>query len=430
MNKESQLKNLLHQSFDSHEVGNENDGWDKISKRLSVQNYFKFGTRHVNIYNTSLGVGILSVLFFSFFTNESKTELNITKEVAVSSYTKPIEIIKKENIAQNTYKNKIEPSSYTFAKKSEITPQPLLINEQPNSNNLTAIADNRTEVPVNLTEDESINDPLLEELQSQNLELDQQNAGLLAENKSSSDNQITENSKSYRNIRWAIDLFTVPVFSDAMAINNNLQNETLKQKVAAGLAVKCIYNKYILETGFVYKSQSKNFSQKTYEDSWISVVTIDTVTKYNTNLITGKRYRTKVDTISRTEKKFITIENNVAAVNTYTTMEIPLFIGYRLNYKKFISTSKFGIVTYINKTAVGKMQNIDSKVTELSNFHATSTNCVFSFSNAFCYRVRGPVNVFAEPYLKIAVNNPGFNELSVGAKKITYGMKLGIEIVL
>jgi hypothetical protein len=427
MNNNSQFKNFLQQSFDNQEVGNSYDSWEKINGRLSFQNYFKFGIKHVNIYNTSLGAGLLFFLYFNVFANIFNPELNITNKIAVAPIQKKQITTPIKSSKPNTYKY-IPISNSTFISK-KYTSQPAVLKNEPFSNGIIALTENETvEQEIN-TNEKDTNNQNLEILQSKNVLLGHKNYKLIAICKQKSVSSSNEPLKKFEKPHWAIDLFTIPVFSDAMAINNS-QYETIKQKVAAGFALKCMYKKYLLETGFVYRSQSKNFNQTTYEDSWVTVSTIETRTNVSANIFTGK-IKTTIDTITNTKKQFNSIEKNTTAINTYTTMEIPIYLGYKLNYRKFASTSKMGLVMYVNKTAVGKaVQSFNGSIVELSNIPVTTANYMFSLSNSFCYKIRGPVNIFAEPYLKISLNDPKYNDLSIGSNKFTYGLKMGIEINL
>jgi hypothetical protein len=419
----NQLKNLLQQSFDNHEVIESQSSWGKLSRRLSFQNFLKFGTKHINIYNTSLGAGFLFMLYFSVFANVFKPNISNTKTIAIAINKEQYYLTQKENTSI-----KLGILTKTTVKKVHLTEESPIVRPiiaTHNSSVLDIVKTNEQQ------EENSSIKMRFEKIQSKIAILKQAKSIILAEYRQMGKIVKNERSKPFKNLRWSIDLFTVPVFSDAMSINNYSQSETIKQKVAAGFAIKCIHNKYVLETGFVYKSQSKHFNQTVSKSFWTSNTVVDTVTRYNTNLMTGKRYKTKVDTIYRTEKQLSTVSNNIEALNTYTTMEIPINIGYRINYKKFISTSKIGIITYISKRAVGKtIQNNNNQATVLANVPMSSTNFTFTISNSFSYRVKGPVNIFVEPYLKFSDNSPRINELSIGANKTTYGLKLGVEIVL
>jgi hypothetical protein len=425
MNNNAQFKKFLQQSFDNHEVVGSDDGWDKISSRVSFQNFFKFGTRHVNIYNTTAGIGLALTLYVSIFTDSFQTQLNIPKKEVAST---------QNEIPLNSQKNIQISKTSTLAIATPSINKNKIVIVQPKDNKIIEKADesfaqsSSNSILQSNAKEGFLN---LNALESPVAILQQNNHNIIISNYTKPEISVDKKHFSFDKLRWSVELFTIPVFSDALAINTITKNESLKQKVAAGFALKCLYGKILFETGLVYKSQSKDFAQTIYSVRMTSVVEVKTETKYNTNLITGQVYAAKIDTITRTVKKPVSESEEYKEINTYTTLEIPINLGYRITHKRFSSTSKFGLVTYISKTALGKIvQNNNEKVIELSNVPYSSANFMLTISNSFSYRVRGAFNIFAEPYLKFSTNNPNYNELQIGSDKTMYGIKFGIEVNL
>jgi hypothetical protein len=425
MNNSSEFKRFLQQSFDNYEIVERDSGWSRISSRLSFQNFFKFGVRHINIYNSSFSIGLIFSIYLTVFSSTIDSKIN-SQDFLVTNSAGTININSHEPIsAQKALANYNKKNLISFNKPTEdkenIDNEIITDNIENNNSQLDTINSDQE-----LTSTE--NNTHHEKLKSKD------SGVLIAEGINSSINKPRNNSfglsRLINDLRWSFDLYTIPVYSDAMSLNGSLQNEILKQKVAAGLALKCLFKSVQFETGLVYKSQTKNFNQSILKDQTDYTYVVDTIYNYGINFLTGRKYMTSYDTTMRVESKTKTVERNIQSVNTYTTFEIPICVGYRLVKNNFASTSKLGIVTYISKRATGLTVQDNSKETELALLPNTSASWMFTISNNFSYRVRGALNVFAEPYLKFSTKENGFNELNIGQSRAMFGLKLGVEIVL
>jgi hypothetical protein len=73
-NRANKLDQLFQEKLQEHEISPEEDYWPYLEKNLSKISFYKFGWKHINIYNLSLGVLLLAIpVIYALFQSNKKT---------------------------------------------------------------------------------------------------------------------------------------------------------------------------------------------------------------------------------------------------------------------------------------------------------------------------------------------------------------------
>ncbi|HVD96678.1 MAG TPA: hypothetical protein VNB90_00650 [Cytophagaceae bacterium] len=93
-NKVNKLDQLFREKLQHHELAPEEDYWPYLEQELSKPSFYKFGWKHINIYNTSLAVLLLLIPLFYFLSKpEEKKQTPPTPTVDSISTGAPEKII-------------------------------------------------------------------------------------------------------------------------------------------------------------------------------------------------------------------------------------------------------------------------------------------------------------------------------------------------
>jgi hypothetical protein len=393
--------------------------WNKISRRVSVMNFFKFGLHHFNIYYTLLILGSLSGITGSFLNlnnhpelvagskisnnSQSKTlvagiigapHLGITKNAAISKRIEVKQILK--------HINRIEAD--------------VELDTNMNIDELADISENFKNKPVEI--------PLvpLEEITSK-----EQN---IPTKKSNSELAPTSAKKAKLiNTRWSVEMYSQPVFSDAFSVSSSIGtgpqgSENDKQKYAYGMNLSLSINHFQLQTGLLYLYSSKNYSNTIEREE---VTTVKSYKKYSSitySLESGNEMRVRTDSVLVTSQKVENKSYFLNNVNSYKCLEMPLIAGYKIWYHRFSFAVKGGVVLSLYKNANGVSSN-SNLLLGLNKIPFLSPDLTITGSIGAYYRINSNVNFMFEPYFRRNFNSLGNNKIGILPTTTASGIRVG-----
>lgn len=135
----NKLDHLFQEKLQDHEISPDEDIWPYLEKNLNKTSFYKFGWRHINIYNISVGILLLLIPFLYFFLKtdrkdtipaQPKQEISdsIKSSTSVQNKPEPIEAtaqpIQKKQKKQKTLKpdSSNNPQAKTRDSLPAITP--------------------------------------------------------------------------------------------------------------------------------------------------------------------------------------------------------------------------------------------------------------------------------------------------------------------
>jgi len=132
--KDKDIKELFAPFGFKEDQDDDSDNWIYLQQKLQKQNFFTFGFRHINIYNTSaiiLAVAMLCGLYFANTdskktngkSNQKKKELNETKPIQqlVKRESVPFQIEPQSKIKQDDKTNLIKQKHNSVDKREQPT---------------------------------------------------------------------------------------------------------------------------------------------------------------------------------------------------------------------------------------------------------------------------------------------------------------------
>ena len=69
----NRLDNLFREQFHDHEIAPQEDYWPYLEKSLNRMSFFRFGWRHINIYNVSIGLLAIAIPIIYFLWPKEET---------------------------------------------------------------------------------------------------------------------------------------------------------------------------------------------------------------------------------------------------------------------------------------------------------------------------------------------------------------------
>ncbi len=143
------LDQLFKENLQNHEISPEEDYWPYLEKSLDKLSFYRFGWKHINIYNTSALVLLIPALYFLFRTQEptyvpASPQQHTTDTILDTIAPKEDQTTSTDNI-QTISKKKTEPVVVKEAKKT--TPD----SDKPNQDSVPAVSREEV-VPIVLPE--------------------------------------------------------------------------------------------------------------------------------------------------------------------------------------------------------------------------------------------------------------------------------------
>jgi hypothetical protein len=404
-------------------------GWDKISPKVSVMNFFKFGVHHFNIYYTAAiivalsgfvsvlaGINNQSVLKSSTKIMYSKNAINNNGSFASIQTLNKIEAVNSVEPESNpdlfraSFKNNEASDLVKIPSQDEGRDQ--VDSLQTNELHTATQANNLTEIESRLA--------LLENTDQTEMAY-------------SSDKPKVEEPKEQnsRIKKWSVEVFSQPVFTDAILLSSSKQFnnigfanfENQKSKYAYGLNLSLHINNLILQTGVLYCSYNKSFDHTLNKTEVTKTTSYQTYTNVLYSLESGKELTSVTDSVlvtdQKTENKSFRYEN----LNSYRYLQIPLILGYKIRYHWFSAIAKTGVLLNLYQSAKGIAASADDVMKlESVNFN---TNFSVTTSVGLYYKVNYRTHFMIEPYFKYNISIPSKSDFSILPNKTAIGLKLG-----
>jgi hypothetical protein len=156
---DEQLENIFRKSLLEYDKEPSENSWPILKKKVSRNNFLKFGWKHFNIYQTAFFLSILILSFFYFTSSSPTTKNTETKNTnPVNPGSTATDTLYKEEPIQPTLKKEIESK-----KNAPLIKNKYRKNTLPKSDSISVLPDPiESTIPLEKTSDLKENNTIIE----------------------------------------------------------------------------------------------------------------------------------------------------------------------------------------------------------------------------------------------------------------------------